>query len=66
MTYIVRAKYKGDILWNSEFKTHEQAFDYFYAHAQYMCKTAGKDYAFTYDKDNPCVTLKEIEIIESK
>jgi hypothetical protein len=66
MTYIVRAKYKGDILWNAEFKTHEQAFDYFYAHAQYMCKTAGKDYAFTYDKDNPCVRLKEIEIIESK
>jgi hypothetical protein len=31
-----------------------------------MCQTAGKDYAFTYDKDNPCVTLKEIEIIESK
>jgi hypothetical protein len=66
MTYIVRAKYKGDILWNAEFKTHEQAFDYFYAHAQYMCKTAGKDYAFTYDKDNPCVRLKEIEIIENK
>jgi hypothetical protein len=66
MTYIVRAKYKGDILWNAEFETHEQAFHYFYAHAQYMCKTAGKDYAFTYDKDNPCVRLKEIEIIESK
>jgi hypothetical protein len=66
MIFIVRAKYKGDILWNEEFKTHEQAFDYFYAHAQYMCKTAGKDYAFTYEESNPCVTLKEIEIIESK
>ena len=65
MTYIVRAKYKGDILWNEECETHEQAFDYFFSHASQMCKVAGKDYAFTYDQDNPCVTLGEIEIIES-
>jgi hypothetical protein len=66
MTYIVRAKYKGEILWNEDFETYEKAFHYFYAHAKNMCQTAGKDYAFTYDKHNPCVTLREIEIIENK
>jgi hypothetical protein len=63
MKFIVRLKFKGELLRDELFNNYDSAYDYFFFHACNMTNEVGRDYAFTY-KDCFCNKEREIEILE--
>lgn len=62
MKFIVRLKFKGEVLRDELFDNYDSAYDYFLFHAGHMTNEVGRDYAFTY-KDCMCYKDREIEIL---